>query len=157
MTRLEGGAVHLNTERCDIQDVIGTALGQLGEAARHRQITVDLAPDLPLVLMDFVLIVQVMVNLLDNALKYSEGATPVQVEAQVAEGQLQVRISDHGKGIREDDLERVFDKFYRGTPAGAPGAGLGLSICKGLVEAHGGRIWVERRPEGGIVAEFTLP
>jgi len=157
MTRLEGGALHLNTEQCDIQDVIGTAINQLGEAARQRQITVDLAAELPLVPLDFVLIVQVVANLLDNALKYSESLAPVQVEAQIAEDQLQVRISDRGKGIRENDLDRVFDKFYRETSAGPPGAGLGLSICKGLVETHGGRIWVERRPEGGTVATFTLP
>jgi len=157
MTRLEGGALHLNTVQCDIQDVIGAAINQIGEAARQRQIAVDLAAELPLVPLDFVLIVQVVANLLDNALKYSESLAPVQVEAQIVEDQLQVRISDRGKGIREEDLERVFDKFYRETSAGPPGAGLGLSICKGLVETHGGRIWVKRRPEGGTVATFTLP
>ena len=157
MTRLEGGALHLNIVRCDVQDVIGTAIRQLGEAARQRQITVDVAAELPLVPLDFVLIVQVVANLLDNALKYSENLAPVQVGAQIAEGQLQVRISDRGKGIREEELDRVFDKFYRETSAGPPGAGLGLSICKGLVEIHGGRIWMERRPEGGTVAAFTLP
>jgi len=157
MTRLEGGALHLNIVRCDVQDVIGTAIRQLGEAARQRQITVDVAAELPLVPLDFVLIVQVVANLLDNALKYSENLAPVQVGAQIAEGQLQVRISDRGKGIREEELDRVFDKFYRETSAGPPGAGLGLSICKGLVETHGGRIWMERRPEGGTVAAFTLP
>jgi two-component system, OmpR family, sensor histidine kinase KdpD len=157
MTRLEGGTLHLNAEQCDIQDVIGTAINQLGEAARQRQINVDVPADLPLVPLDFVLIVQVVVNLLDNALKYSESAAPVQIEAQIAADQLQVRISDRGKGIREDDLKRVFDKFYRETSAGPQGAGLGLSICRGLVETHGGRIWVERRPQGGTVAAFTLP
>jgi len=157
MTRLEGGALHLNTQQCDIQDVIGTAINQLGEAARQRQIAIDLATELPLVPLDFVLIVQVVVNLLDNALKYSESFAPVQIEAHIVADQLQVRISDRGKGIREDDLTRVFDKFYRETSAGTRGAGLGLSICKGLVETHGGRIWVERRPEGGTVAAFTLP
>jgi two-component system, OmpR family, sensor histidine kinase KdpD len=107
--------------------------------------------------LDFVLIVQVVVNLLDNTLKYSETAAPVQIEAQIAADQLQVRVCDRGKGIREDDLKRVFDKFYRETSAGPRGAGLGLSICRGLVETHGGRIWVERRPEAGTVAAFTLP
>jgi len=157
LTRLEGGALQLNTEQCDIQDVIGTAINQLGEAARQRQINVDVPVDLPLVPLDFVLIVQVVVNLLDNALKYSESVAPVQIEAQIAADQLQVRVCDRGKGIREDDLKRVFDKFYRETSAGPRGAGLGLSICRGLVETHGGRIWVERRPEGGTVAAFTLP
>ena len=157
LTRLEGGALHLNTEQCDIQDVIGTAINQLGDAARQRQISVDVPSDLPLVPLDFGLIVQVVMNLLDNALKYSESIAPVQIEAQITADQLQVRISDRGKGIREDDLKRVFDKFYRETSAGPRGAGLGLSICRGLVETHGGRIWVERRPEGGTVAAFTLP
>ncbi len=157
MTRLEGDAMHLNTEHCDMQDVIGAALEQLAEVARHRHIVVSLTPALPFVQMDFVLIVQVVVNLLENAIKYSADATPIEVEVRIESGQLQVRISDHGNGIPEDDIDRVFEKFYRGASPGASGTGLGLSICRGLVEAHGGRIWMERRPEAGTVATFTLP
>ena len=137
--------------------MLGASITPRGEAARPRQITVDVAAQLPLVPLDFVLIVQEVADLLDDAFKYSESLAPVQVEARVAEDQLQVRISDRGKGIREDDLERVFDKFYRETSAGPPGAGLGLTIGKGQGETQGGRIWVERRPEDGTAAELTRP
>ena len=115
-----------------MEDVIRTAIGQLGEAARQRQITVDVAAELPLVPLDFVLIVQVVANLLDNALKYSESLAPVQVDAQIAQDQLQVRISYCGKGIREDDLERVFDKFYRETSADRPEQGWAFPSAKDL-------------------------
>ena len=108
MTRLEGGALHLNTVQCDVQDVIRIGQrDQLGEAARQRQITVDVAAELPLVPLDFVLIVQVVANLLDNALKYSENLAPIQVEAQIAEDQLQVRIS-----IAERGFGRMISSAY---------------------------------------------
>jgi two-component system, OmpR family, sensor histidine kinase KdpD len=158
MTRLEGGAVHIKREPCDVQDVIGAALLQLGETARKRQIPVVIPRDLPLVAMDSVLIVQVIVNLLDNALKYSGPGSPVAVAAQVTGEQLQISVADCGIGIPGEDLERVFEKFYRVPSAGsASGAGLGLSICKGLVEAHAGRIWAEHRQKGGTEVKFSLP
>jgi len=158
MTRLEGGAVHIKREPCDVQDVIGAALLQLGETALKRQISVVIPPDLPLVPMDSVLIAQVIVNLLDNALKYSGPGSPVEVKAQVTGEQLQVSVADCGNGIPEEDLKRVFEKFYRVSSVGTTsGTGLGLSICKGLVEAHAGRIWMEHRQKSGTEAKFSLP
>ena len=107
-------------------------------------------PDLPPVRMDFVLIVQVLVNVLDNALKYSPHEAVVTVEAHLAAGSLIVRISDEGDGIPEPDLSRVFEKFNRARRTGETGGiGLGLSICKGLIEAHHGRIWAERQIPAG--------
>ena len=100
--------------------------------------------------MDAVLIVQVLVNLLDNALKYSPKNAPIAVEAGQADGQLRIRVADGGQGIAKQELERVFEKFFRGS-------GLGLSICKGFVEAHGGRIWAARGEQGGTEMIFTLP
>jgi two-component system sensor histidine kinase KdpD len=158
MTRLEGGAVHVRSEPCDVQDVVGSALEQLGDAARERLITIAIPPDLPLVPMDFVLIVQVVVNLVDNSLKYSSAGAPIEVGASLKHDQLQIRVADRGRGIAEQDLERVFEKFFRGASAETPGgSGLGLSICKGLVEAHHGRIWAERRLNGGTEMIFSLP
>ncbi len=158
MSRLEGGAIHLNKEPCDVHDVIGAALEQLGEPARKHPISVTIASDLPLVPMDQVLIVQVLVNLVDNALKYSPINAPMEIEARLNDGQLAIRVADHGKGIQEHDLDRVFEKFFRGASPGAPrGAGLGLSICKGFVNAHGGRIGAKRRTEGGTEVTFFLP
>jgi two-component system sensor histidine kinase KdpD len=158
MTRLEGSAIHIKKEPCDVQDVVGAALAQLGQAVRLRGISVGVAPDLPLIPMDSALIVQVIVNLLENAIKYSEAASPIGIEAHVAGDQLLLCVLDRGNGISEEDRERVFEKFYRGTSAGgAKGAGLGLSICKGFIEAHHGRIWIEARPQGGTAVKFTLP
>ncbi|HLH06595.1 MAG TPA: ATP-binding protein [Terriglobales bacterium] len=158
MTRLEGGILHLKTELHDIQDAVGAALEQLATVAQQRPITISIPPNLPLVRMDFVPIVQVLVNLLDNALKYSPVDAPIEVGAALDANQVQIRVADSGKGIPEQYLQRVFEKFFRGAPAEAPGgAGLGLSICKGLVEAHHGRIWAQRREQGGTEVIFSLP
>jgi PAS domain S-box-containing protein len=158
MTRLEGGAIRVRTELCDVHDVVGAALEQLGDATRGHAISTIFLPDMPLVPMDQVLIVQVLVNLLDNALKYSPGEATIQIEARLNSGQLEVRVLDRGMGISEQELERVFEKFYRGTPHGAArGAGLGLSICKGFVEAHNGRILAKCRAQGGTEVAFFLP
>jgi len=158
MTRLEGGAIRVKAELCDVHDVIGSALHQLGEAVHSHSISVTIASDLPLVPMDDVLIVQVLVNILDNAIKYSPEAAPIEIDARVNAGQLEIRVLDRGKGIPKQELERVFDKFFRVAIPGAPkGAGLGLSICKGLVEAHKGRIIAKRRTQGGTELAFFLP
>jgi two-component system sensor histidine kinase KdpD len=158
MTRLEGGAIRVKTEPCDVHDVVGAALHQLGEATRSHPVSITIAPDLPLVPMDHVLIVQVLVNMLDNALKYSPGDAPIDIEARLDAGQLEIRVLDRGRGIPEQELARVFDKFFRGTlPGPARGAGLGLSICKGFVEAHNGRILAKRRTQGGTELAFFLP
>jgi len=158
MTRLEGGAIRMKTQPCDVRDVVGAALRQLGEVAQSHPVSVTIAPNLPLVPMDNVLIVQVLVNVLDNALKYSPGETPVEIEAQTNADHLEIRVLDRGRGIPEEELERVFDKFFRGTAPGAPkGTGLGLSICKGFVEAHNGRIVARNRAQGGTEVAVFLP
>jgi len=158
MSRLEGGAIHVKREPCDVHDVIGAALEQIGEPARKRPISITIAPDLPLVPMDQVLIVQVLVNLTDNALKYSALDTPIEIEARQSHARLQVRVADRGQGIPEEHLARVFEKFFRSSSPDAPrGAGLGLSICKGFVDAHDGQIWAERRMTGGTEVAFSLP
>ena len=114
--------------------------------------------DLPLVPMDYVLMAQVLINLLDNALKYSPASAPIQVRAHVDDSQAIIEIADRGIGIPREDLERVFDKFYRvQQPGQITGTGLGLSICKGIVEAHGGRIHAQNRPGGGTLVTVALP
>jgi two-component system sensor histidine kinase KdpD len=158
MTRLEGGSLRVKTEPCDVHEVVAAALRQLGEAAGARTISVSIAPHLPLIPMDNVLIVQVLVNILDNALKYSPGEAPIDIVARLDAGQLEIRVLDRGAGIPEQQLGRVFDKFYRVAVPGAPkGSGLGLSICKGFVEAHKGRILANRRAGGGTEFAFLLP
>jgi two-component system sensor histidine kinase KdpD len=158
MTRLEAGALGLSPEPCDVQDVIGATLTQMEETLRDRRVTLDVPEDLPLVPMDFVTIVQVLVNLLDNAHKYSSLETPIDLRARASGAFLEVEVSDRGLGIPKEDLTRVFDKFYRvQRPETIGGTGLGLSICKGIVEAHGGFIAAENRPGGGTTITVALP
>jgi two-component system sensor histidine kinase KdpD len=157
MTRLEAGAMRIRIEPCDVQDVIGAALAQLGEAGRQRSIAIDAPASLPLVPMDFVLIAQTLVNVLDNAVKYSPPDAPITVRAEAHDRDLDIVVTDLGVGIPAGDLDRVFDKFYRGAQTGVTGSGLGLSICKGFVEAHGGCIRAESQPAKGTKVRVTLP
>ena len=157
MTRLEARATRIHIEPCDVQDVIGAALAQLGDTGRTRSIAVDAPASLPLVPMDFVLITQTLVNVLDNAVKYSPPGAPITIRAEAHDRDLDIVVTDHGIGIPSGDLDRVFDKFYRAPQTGVTGSGLGLSICKGFVEAHGGRIRAETQPAGGTVVRVTLP
>ncbi|OGO35530.1 MAG: two-component sensor histidine kinase [Chloroflexi bacterium RBG_16_57_11] len=158
MTRIEAGALKLAREPCDISDLIGSALEIVEGRLQGRRVEIAFSPNLPLVQLDFVLIVQVLVNLLDNAIKYSPADQPIEVGARREGDEVQISITDRGAGIPPEDLERVFDKFYRvQRPGNISGTGLGLSICKGIVEAHGGRIYAENRAGGGARILVNLP
>lgn len=158
MTRLEAGEMGLRKEPCDVQDLIGCALAALEPKLEGREVDVQLAEGLPLVSMDMVLMSQVLVNLLDNALKYSPAESSIGITAHVHGRQLFVEVLDRGPGIPEHDLQRIFDKFYRiPVPEGVGGTGLGLSICKGIVEAHDGKIWAGKRSGGGLRIVIQLP
>jgi two-component system sensor histidine kinase KdpD len=157
MTRLEAGTLRPHMEPCDVADVIGSALEQLSSRLRGRQVITHVPQNLPLVAMDFVLMQQVLVNLLDNALKYSAPDGPVEVSARVVGEEMEIEVADRGIGIPPDELTRVFDKMYRvQRPHAVSGSGLGLTICKGIVEAHGGRIWAMNRPGGGTLLTVAL-
>jgi len=158
MTRIEAGAVRLKLELCDVQDLVGCARAALEPRINNREIAFKMLPVLPLVPMDLVLMTQVLVNLLENSLKYSPPDSPIEIVATQDSSWLILEVSDHGPGVPEHDLKRVFDKFYRiPVPEGAGGTGLGLSICKGIVEAHGGRIRAENRSGGGLKIVIQLP
>lgn len=158
MTRVEAGAIHVTQEPCDVQDVIGSALDQLGPLLKNRTVNVQIPNALPLVPMDFVLMVQVLVNLFDNAIKYSSVDSPMEISARLIDSQLEIAVADRGVGIPSEDLARVFDKFYRvQRPGGVIGTGLGLAICKGIMEAHHGTIRAENRQGGGTIITLTLP
>jgi two-component system sensor histidine kinase KdpD len=148
MTRLESGALQLHTEWHPVEEVVGAALGRFGKALARRAVTTRVPPDLPLVPMDDVLIEQVLINLLDNVLKYTPAESPIEVSA----------VADRGPGLPPGEERRIFEKFHRAEAAPTVrGAGLGLAICRGIVQAHGGRIWAENRPGGGVSVRFTLP
>ncbi|MBE3583507.1 MAG: sensor histidine kinase KdpD [Limnochordaceae bacterium] len=204
MARLESAPLHLNLSACDIDDVVGAAAARLADALRSHPLHVELPENLPPVRADFVLLEQVLVNILDNAAKYTPPGTPVRVYGYVSTGSqpgpswstqdvrpgrrgghevagaketggaggmggettppgrpvswVEVRVEDRGPGIPPEDLERIFNKFYRlKRPGQVVGTGLGLSICKAIIEAHGGRIWAENVPEGGTAICFRLP
>jgi two-component system, OmpR family, sensor histidine kinase KdpD len=158
MTRLEAGVVTLKKEPCDVQDLISCALAQLDPQLNNRAVYIHLPPDLPLVAMDMVLMTQVLVNLLENALKFSPPDSEISITTLHDREFLRIEVVDRGHGIPEHDLERVFDKFYQvPIPEGRGGTGLGLSICKGIVEAHGGRIKAQNRPGRGFTVIVKLP
>jgi two-component system sensor histidine kinase KdpD len=157
MTRLESGSLQLAKEWHPLEEIVGTALGRVEDRLKGRKVATRLAKDLPLVPVDGILIEQVLVNLLENAIKYTSPETPIQISAWASEAEVTVEVLDEGPGLPPGDEERVFEKFFRHPAAGRAGAGLGLSICRGIVTAHGGRIWAQNRPGGGAVFRFTLP
>ena len=158
MTRIESGAIKLRLESEDIQDVIGTALEQLGSRVANRKIQVIVPVGFPLVPMDFTLIAQVLVNILENAVKYSPADSAIEVSAELLDEKIRLKIADRGAGIPSEDLTRIFDKFYRvQRPENVSGTGLGLSISKGIVEVHHGTIYANAREGGGTIITIELP
>lgn len=158
ITRLEAGAMQLHREACDVQELIGSALEQIGTPLKNRQVRVKIPEKLPLVNLDFVLFSRVLVNIIDNALKYSPVDEPIEIQARILRQNLEVTIADWGEGIPKDDLEHIFDKFYRvKRPDNVSGTGLGLSICKGIVEAHNGNIRAENLRGGGATFIIRVP
>ncbi len=158
MTKLESGAVQLKKELHVPGEIIGSAIARVEDRLGGRALLTHVPPDLPLVPMDALLIEQVLVNLLDNALKYTPEKSSLEITTEVRDGLWRVEVADRGPGLPEADLPRLFDKFYRGPEtAHKSGAGLGLSICKGIIEIHGGGITAQNRPGGGAVFRFTIP
>jgi two-component system sensor histidine kinase KdpD len=157
MTRLESGAIQLHRDWHPIEEVVGAALGRLSKSLGTRRVTVNIPPDLPLVKIDDVLIEQVFVNLLENAVKYTPPDSAIRIIVTATDQSMTAEVADHGPGLPKGQEALVFEKFYRAAPEGRRGAGLGLAICRGVVLAHGGRIWAHNLPEGGVAFLFTLP
>jgi two-component system sensor histidine kinase KdpD len=157
MMRLDAGAVQLKKEWHPFDEIVGATLSRLEGRLGSHTVKTHFPRMLPLVHLDGVLMEQVLMNLLDNALKYAPPSTAIELSASVSDQTLLFEIADRGPGVPPGDEERIFDKFYRAGPAREGGVGLGLTICRGIIEAHGGRIWAENRPEGGAVFRFTLP
>jgi two-component system sensor histidine kinase KdpD len=156
MSRLDSGRLQLKREWCDVGDVISVAVKRLERELAKHPLVIEYAPDLPLVYMDFTLMEQVLVNLLDNACSYTPPGASIEIRSEHKENSLLISITDRGPGIPEEDLERIFDKFYRVPGTATGGTGLGLSICRGLVEAHGGALTAENAP-GGARFMIFLP
>jgi two-component system sensor histidine kinase KdpD len=160
MTRLESGALQARLDWIDIRDVAARAAERIKPLLRSRTLVRTLTPDLPPVRIDAALMEQVLFNILDNAVKYSPDGSQIEIVSRRDEGAAVIEVSDEGAGIPADKLERVFDKFYRleRSDRQPAGSGLGLSICRGFVEAMGGRIVALRRdPRSGTTIRITLP
>lgn len=157
MSRIEAGVLKPKREWNIIAEIIGGVLARMKHLAEEHKLEIDVPEELPLVPVDYVQMEQVFTNLLSNSLKYAPVNTVVRVRAQVEGEVIHVLVSNQGPQIPREHLERIFDKFYRITEADrVTGTGLGLSICKGIIEAHGGRIWAENLPDG-LGFNFTVP
>lgn len=158
LSRIEGGALRPELDWYDVAELVETVVARMEPVARAHRLEVDVAPDTGAARLDYVQIGQVIANLIENAAKYAPAGTAIRVSARRREGAIEISVTDQGPGVPPSERERVFEKFYRAPHAGrASGTGLGLAICKGLVEAHGGHIWVEDVPTGGARFVFTLP
>jgi two-component system sensor histidine kinase KdpD len=158
MTRLEAGALETRSDWIDVADLIDASLRRVSRDPRARLLRRRSAGGLPLIKADFPLLENVLVNLIDNALKHAQQATAIEVAAENRGNRVEISVTDDGSGISPEALPRLFDKFYSGasSDSGRAGAGLGLSICKGLVEAMGGTIAVESPTKSGRGARFTV-
>ena len=158
MTQLQAGALQVRRDWNVVEDVVGTALAHMRRQLHDRPVTTHLAADLPLVPLDDLLIQQVLINLLENAVRYTPPSSEIEVAAQMDGTALVVEVADRGPGLPAGDSRRLFAKFYRGArETSSAGAGLGLAICRGIVELHGGHIEAANRPEAGAVFRFWLP
>jgi two-component system sensor histidine kinase KdpD len=152
MARLEAGAVQLNRAWQPLEEVVGSALAACAALLAGRPLHVELADDLPLVELDAVLFGRVLVNLLENIAKYTPAGSAVQIAARIDGAELLLTVDDHGQGLPPGREERVFDKFERGVKESAtPGVGLGLAICRAIVQAHGGSIDGQNRMADGRI------
>jgi len=158
MARLNAGNVTLRREWQPLEEVIGASIKLLGGALAEHPVRVAMAAELPLLEFDAVLIERVFCNLLENAAKYSPAGSPIEIAATREGEAVDICVCDRGKGFPATDTQGLFDMFVRGQQeAAGSGTGLGLAICRAIVEAHGGEIGIDNRPEGGACVHFTLP
>jgi two-component system, OmpR family, sensor histidine kinase KdpD len=155
MTRLESG-IELRCDDYPLEEIVGSVLQRYEKQLSRRSVQVSIPEDLPTVYADDVLLGQLLQNLIENALKYSPAGSPLEIAASYANGFVQMEVRDRGPGFPPGEESRVFEKFFRGRSAGR-GAGLGLAICRAIVDAHKGAIEAETRPDGGAVVRVKLP
>ena len=159
MSKLEAGVWEPEKERCHLSDIIDEARERQKWVHKNRVFEFDVEPDLPEIYADYSQIRQVLINLLENAASYSEEGTRIAIRAKAVDSEVEVSVSDQGVGIPQEDLEEVFDKFYRGSQKRQKpgGAGLGLAICQAIIQNHGGRIWAVSETGHGSTFYFRLP
>src|SRR3954466_14461003 len=157
MNRLESGVVQPNREWCDVRELVQSAIESERESIDGRDVRLDIPENIPLVLIDHLLMEQALAKLLANAGSYTPARLPVEIDVDCKNGKLVISVSDRGPGIPPELSERVFEKFYRGDGRRAGGLGLGLAIARGFVEAHGEKLSAENRDGGGARFTINLP
>ncbi|MGC3967995.1 MAG: ATP-binding protein [Pirellulales bacterium] len=157
LTRLEAGAIRPDLQVQPIDDVVGVVLRRLERHVAVNRIEVHIPADLPPVAIDAVLVQQLLLNLLDNALKYSPAGTPIELSGVPEGPMLAMTVADRGPGLVPGTERKIFEKFFRSEGQTQMGSGIGLAICRGIVELHGGAIIAENRAGGGAAFRFTLP
>ncbi len=157
-TQLEAGGILLNRKKASLEEILESSIHKLGAAFSGKVLNINIPENFPLIEVDDVLFEQVFINLFDNATKYSPADSPLDISASIEGGECLIQISDRGPGLDPADAEQIFDKFYRGAQAQQKmGTGLGLTICRAIIKAHGGKIWVENRAGGGAVFKILIP
>jgi len=159
MSKLEAGEPLLKRQPEDVSEVIAASINALRGRSGVERLQVNVPKDTPLIDVDSLLVEQALINLLENALRYAPGNSPIELEALADEESVQIRVLDRGPGILPQEREKVFDKFFRGsgTRHGDGGAGLGLTIARAAALAHHGKLRALERPGGGTCMELTLP
>ena len=157
VTRLESGSIELQSEWNSIEELVGAALSQVEPLLEMREVKVNISSDVPLMKVDGMLLQQLLVNLFENAVKFSPPDSPLEVAASSTPEHVLISVADRGRGIVPGEEEKIFDRLYRSPSTGAEGFGLGLSICRAIAQAHGGRIFAENRHEGGALFQVELP
>lgn len=160
-TRLEAGGVELNREWTSVEEIVGAGLFRHRDALRSRPFQIRISADLPFLRVDNAMLPQVVHNLVDNALRYTPPNTAIDLSAWATGSHVIMKIGDQGPGLSDGDRSKVFQRFYRGRASSSNGAGggigLGLTICEGIIKAHGGRIWAEANMPRGAAFLFSVP
>jgi two-component system sensor histidine kinase KdpD len=155
LSRIEAGSLRPDLQAVPIEELFTSRVRKLNRVLRHAHVQVDVPFTLPLAEADYTLMDQVITNLLDNAARHSPDGGVIRVRARERDGMIEVAVTDQGPGVPVPDRARVFEAFSRGE--GSASSGIGLAICKAIVEAHGGSIWIEDANGGGAQFVFTLP
>jgi two-component system sensor histidine kinase KdpD len=160
ITRLESGAMVLSKQAQPLEEVLSSVLVHMEKTLQGRPLNMQFVDTLPLVQFDGIMIEQVLANLLDNAVKYTPAGSPIDIIMGIEDNEAVIEVADRGPGLKSGEEQLIFEKFVRGSAGGSEarrGAGLGLAICRAIIQAHGGRIWAANRPGGGARFLFTLP
>lgn len=159
MARIEAGELQPSMQLGSVAEICGNVLDRCERELRHHSVKIDCSEDLPMVKVDSPLIAEALTHLVENAAKYSPAGSEIIISASLESNELLISVSDDGPGIEANEFDRVFDKFYRSRRVnnnGAGGTGMGLAIARGIIEAHGGRIWVESEFGHGAVFTFAI-